>query len=363
MTGYTGQFTEIGIIEETTWGTTPATPVFLLVRNTGESLEPGLETVTSNEVDPTAARTDVILVGSTASGGWSFEGTFDSAMDLLLEHALRGTFAANILKASNEVKSLTIEKKVSDGTTPYYIRYKGAKVSSYTITAEDKAIITGSVEFNAKEEEKADLSIIAGATYTAKGSSPVMRWGNLEIQFEAPISEVVCIKNWSITINNNNREQSGRCTDDTVPDISIKGVAQSMRDVTGDTVAYFGVGANKLKDALLDNDSIKATVTISDGTNGYKFTGARIKLSGGATSSASVDDDVEIQLSYQNTKAVLPPTWQAGTYNPGDIVEGSNNNVYRCNTTTTDDPVVDPTDWDLIGVDSDYDTDLKVEKF
>jgi len=40
------------------------------------------------------------------------------------------------------------------------------------------------------------------------------------------------------------------------------------------------------------------------------------------------------------------PVYATGiTYIPGIIVRGSNNTLFECNTTTTDDPVVDPTDW------------------
>ena len=57
--------TRLAYIEESTWGTTPATPTMLEMRFTGESITPNIETIVSDEIRSDRNVTDLIQTGQS----------------------------------------------------------------------------------------------------------------------------------------------------------------------------------------------------------------------------------------------------------------------------------------------------------
>ena len=147
--------TEIAFIAEATFGTTPATPVFQRMRVTSEDLTGELQTVVSNELRPDAEVSDLIRVGESATGNLPFELSFGSEVDTLLEHALRGTFAANELKGATEKKSFTFEKRHETGATDHYFRYTGCRIGGISLTLRAQEIVTRS--FSVQGLSEADV--------------------------------------------------------------------------------------------------------------------------------------------------------------------------------------------------------------
>lgn len=85
-TNQTGVF----IVEETTWGTTPATPALQELRLTGEGINYEIENITSDELRSDRMVSDTVQVGQTTSGPIDFElsfGTYDSLMESALYSA------------------------------------------------------------------------------------------------------------------------------------------------------------------------------------------------------------------------------------------------------------------------------------
>lgn len=85
-TNQTGVF----IVEETTWGTTPATPALQELRLTGEGINYEIENITSDELRSDRMVSDTVQVGQTTSGNIDFElsfGTYDSLMESALYSA------------------------------------------------------------------------------------------------------------------------------------------------------------------------------------------------------------------------------------------------------------------------------------
>jgi len=84
--------TAIGLVEEVTFGVTPATPAITNVRVTGH---PNLgyvpQTVTSEEIRADRQVTDLILVGAEAGGDLGMEVSF-GALDIIFEGALASTW-------------------------------------------------------------------------------------------------------------------------------------------------------------------------------------------------------------------------------------------------------------------------------
>src|SRR5690606_15567028 len=102
--------TQVAFVEESTWGTTPTTPTFQLLRITSESLVHNIENVTSNEIRPDADVADLIQTGASATGDFGFELSYGTDFSTLFEHALRGSFVSSRLDAGTDRKSFTFEK-------------------------------------------------------------------------------------------------------------------------------------------------------------------------------------------------------------------------------------------------------------
>lgn len=70
--------TSTAIVEESTFGTTPATPAWVALRVTGNNLTNTPQTVISNEIRADRQVTDLILVGVEAGGSLPHEVSFDA---------------------------------------------------------------------------------------------------------------------------------------------------------------------------------------------------------------------------------------------------------------------------------------------
>lgn len=164
--------TRLAYIAEVTYGTTPASPVFLNQRFTSESLNANIENIVSNEIRSDRNVTDLIQVGSNAGGSVDFELSYGS-FDAWLESLLYSTWSSNILKNGNTQKSFTIEKTFEGGATDQYHRFTGCIANSLKLAIQAKKVVTGSFDFLAKGATTAQ-AIIASATYTAANSNPVI---------------------------------------------------------------------------------------------------------------------------------------------------------------------------------------------
>lgn len=292
---------QIAIIEESAWGTTPATPAFKLVRMTGESLSASQESIQSEEIDPRAGVRDLIPVGAGAEGDVNFELSYGDEFALLLEMAFRGTFDADtgLLKAGNGRKSATLEKKFTDGTTDHYFRYAGCRVNTLALNLASDQIVNGTIGFMGKGESSG-TAIIAGATYTESNSNDVMSVNNVRsIAFIGAADEVI-FTDMSINLNNNLRQQKGFSTDTVAwPDNDSKGIGMGRREVTGNLTAYFT--SKEIYDKAINNEAVSFTYVVTDGTNGWAITFPRIKFATRNAQAQGNNSDVFQNLTWQAT--------------------------------------------------------------
>jgi hypothetical protein len=92
----------VRIVEESTLGTTPASPAFFDLRYTGApSLAFAPETVTSEEIRSDAQVTDLILVGGSTEGELNFEKSY-GAKDRLYESIFWSAFQARYSRLNGE---------------------------------------------------------------------------------------------------------------------------------------------------------------------------------------------------------------------------------------------------------------------
>ena len=290
--------TEIALIAEATFGTTPATPVFQRMRVTSEDLTGEQQTVVSNELRPDAEVADLIRVGESATGNLPFELSFGSEVDTLLEHALRGTFAGNDLKGGTEKKSFTIEKRHETGATDHYFRYLGCRIGGLSLTLRAQEIVTGSFSVQGLSEAT-DTAIIAGATYSDANTNPVMAAPDVGTITVGGVVGTLFYTDLSFSLTNNLRAQAA------IGQVGAAGIGYGRREITGTITAYFE--DDDLYEEAVQNNASSISFPVTDGTNTYTITLPKLKFTSRRAVAGGNNQDILAECQFQ---AIYDPTEQ-----------------------------------------------------
>lgn len=283
--------TRLAWVAEVTEGVTPATPSFQNLRFTGETLTGEKQTVTSNEIREDGNIPDVVKVGFMSSGGFDFElsyGTFDA----LLESALLGTWATNVLKNGRDRHAFSFEKKFENGATDVFRRYLGCMINTTTLTFAAKQIVKGNMTMMGRSYA-ADNAIISGATYAAANTKKVM---NCSSDFASlslsGISPALQLKTVRLNLNNNLRAQDKIGTD------ALAGVGLGQHVVTGSIEAYLENKA--ILDTLDAHTSGALSMTVGSVT-GEKYTISipKLYLTSGDAATPGNNQDVMVNMDFQ----------------------------------------------------------------
>lgn len=139
--------TQLRYILESVFGTTPVAGNPSNLRQTGESLDYGLQFESSKEIRSDRQTTDKILVGASAQGGFNFELSY-AEFDKLIEATLQDTWVAygtngvsgNIPTSATFTASTLTAGAATSGNDAFTILKKGqwVKVSGSTISGQNK---------------------------------------------------------------------------------------------------------------------------------------------------------------------------------------------------------------------------------
>jgi hypothetical protein len=163
---------QLSFVEESTFGTTPANPVFSVVPFSGESLLYTPRTVTSANITGNRQIVDSALVGATVSGNISADLAYETSLQELIAAALGGSWSANVLKVGTTRRSFTFERRLEAGVTDQYQRFKGCVINGLSLDVSTGGVAT--VDFPIIGADLVtDTAIISGATYTAISGNPV----------------------------------------------------------------------------------------------------------------------------------------------------------------------------------------------
>lgn len=275
---------EINYIQESTFGVTPATPVFKAFRNTGTTLELSKTSLVSNELRSDRQISDFRGGNKQVGGDISFELSADS-FDDMLEAALGGTWTTDVLKAGTTQRSFTIERLFDDVTQ--YLRYTGMVASGFSLSVNPDAMVEGSVSFVGKGQEVSQ-TIVTGATYSSAPTTlPFDSFSGTINEGGASIATVTGLE---ITLDNGSEASF------VVGSAETPCIVDGRSNLAGTVTAQF-------RDEVLLNKFINETessleFTLTDGTNSQTFLLPRIKYTGG---SVPVSDEglVTISLPFQ----------------------------------------------------------------
>jgi hypothetical protein len=228
---------QTAIIAEVTQGTTPATPAFLLTRDTRVSGTPQRNDQRSPErrADRMAANMTTGLVTFPKVIEMPF--VRDAASDVLLESALCGTWATNVLKNASTKKPFTLEEKYEGGATDPYRRLAGCLVDSLSLSFRNGEPGTMSFGIRAMAETAATAAI-ASSTYAAPtpGYDPVTPADiTVTTLFGVTTPKVASL---NLTIANNMRDQYGWGS------AAPFGIGLGLFDVSGQVSFYFNASAD-----------------------------------------------------------------------------------------------------------------------
>lgn len=280
----------LSYIAETVEGTTPATPAFKNIRFTDENFKPAIQYTTSNEIRPDRNVPDLTPVSSNAGGSFGIELSYGS-FDDFLEALLCGTWASNVLINGTATKAFTIEKTFEAGTTDQYHRYSGARVNTLSLNVRASEMVTGSFGLLARGMTSAQ-AIIAGATYTAANTNPVI---NATSNFAALVMTGVtspAIMGLKIDITNNLRQQP------VVGSLSSKGIGTGRFVVTGEIEAYFENA--QMLDMYIGNTATDLTFELGGAsTQKYQIKIPKLKFSDAEIIAGGNDQDVMCKMPFQ----------------------------------------------------------------
>jgi hypothetical protein len=282
--------TRLASVVESTYGTTPSTPVFLNKRFVSESLNANIENIVSNEIRADRNVTDLIQVGADGGGSVDFELSYGTFEDWL-ESLMFGAWSSNILKNGITQKSFTIEKTFEGGATDQYHRFTGCVANELSLAIQAKQVVTGSFGFIAKGASTGQ-AIISGATYTAANSNPVI---NAAVNFASlamtgvTSPELTAI---NLKITNNLRRQA------VVGSIDARGIGTGRFEVTGEIMAYFTNAS--MYDLFLAGTASSLTFALGGAsTKKYLFELANIKFEKGEIVAGGNDQDVMAKMTFR----------------------------------------------------------------
>lgn len=160
-------FTNLGVVEEVTFGTTPASALQLL-RRTGGNITPRRSTTTSDEIRSDLRAGKPVRTSQWCEGDVNVEWSYGS-FGLIQQGLLMEDYASNVLVDGTTEKSFTFEDQiVDDGISPnQYMIYKGCRIAGLTLSCATESIVTGSFGVMGATPSIAQASAGTGAATAA----------------------------------------------------------------------------------------------------------------------------------------------------------------------------------------------------
>lgn len=279
----------MAFIAEATYGVTPTTPAFKGLRFVSETLSQNVDTLVSNEVRADAMVADVRRSTVQVGGEIQFELESDTNFQDLMAAALRGTWTTNVVKGGVLKPSFTFERKVVGSALTTYMRFLGCRLETFSLNIAPDQLVTGSLGVVGASHATA-TAVIAGATYTAAGSNPVMAGADITA---IALSGVAGVDYMSATLNVTNNLRVQRKLGTT----SARGVGYGRRQITGEINAYFeDVTAYNV---FINDSTPSLSFTVTNGANSYAVSLPKIRITSGEVPNDGNDNDFMVKLGYQ----------------------------------------------------------------
>lgn len=257
----------IGIIKETTPGTTPSTPVLESQRFSSANFS-----MTRAElIDDSKADTRQYLY--TQTGNKTVGGSLDGAFaydnyEALLESAFYNTFVTDELTMGDTIQSMTVEIAQPDASTPIYQINRGVIVNGFSLSSPVDGLTTISFDMLGLEQEIATSSVSASSYNAQTSSVPFLHCSGTISEGGSPIA-IVTDLSLDLTNNLETVHTWGDCDPYTLTPARI--------DVTGNLTAILDDESLLTKFNNDTQTSLEFTLVDNDG-NSYTFELPNVKF-------------------------------------------------------------------------------------
>jgi hypothetical protein len=294
----TSNRTALYIVDEVTFGVTPATPALEAIRMTGESINLNNVTEVSNEIRPDRNRSDVIRVDGDVSGSIEFELSMAS-FDTLLQSVLGGTWSAPVanvstLKNGSVKRFHSIQKQINDADVAFFQTFVGCAITGFELSVTPSEFVTGSFTVMGKGQSNSNTQI-AGATLGVPTTTPIIV-GSSEVNSitEDAVESTEIISSLSISVENNPRMTKG------IASFGPSDINMGSFDVTGNIEIYFkdAVAYNRMANATKFALAVKLQDTAGDY---YTFTMPKVTIISGELVAGGLDTDMMFSGEYRAT--------------------------------------------------------------
>lgn len=292
-----GSLLRVGFVPEASFGVLPATPTFQVMRTTGGGIDINKATAVSEEITADRNQRDEYLLGIDYQGSYGFELSYAS-FDALIAAVLCGTWSGDVVKNGVTQQSFAFEETLTVGASNYFSRVTGAKLDKLDLTVTARKAVTGSFTIMG-QREATDGAPVAGATYTAANTNPVLTSSaNVGALAIAGINPAPKVKSLSLSVANNYR------TREVVGDVYSAEHGIGQCDVTGTFEAYFE--NNALYQAVVAHGGGALSFTVGAGAGQkYLVTLPNIVFLNGKKSNRARNTDVMVNIPF---RAKFDPT-------------------------------------------------------
>jgi len=263
-----GQKTQLLRIAEVAWGTTPATPNMLKGRFTDVSLDPVMAMIESKEIRSDRMTSDVRGTTLTGEGSVGFE-FCPADFDDILEAAMGGTWATNVLKAGLTQHSFTME--VGHLGISQYKLITGALIDKFSLSIKPGAIVTGKYDvigkgfaINGTTAATSTTAASGDSAYDAQNANMVMKEGGV-------VTAIVTGLDFGIANNTSKAAAVGSK--------NLVGAQFGRSAITGTLTALFQ-DATMLEKFIAETPS-SIECKLSNGTQSHDFLFGNVKYTGG----------------------------------------------------------------------------------
>ena len=256
------------LVTETAAAGRTISPNMTKSRFTDLSLDPVMAMIESKEIRGDRMTSDVRGTTLTGEGDWGFEfapGDFDD----LLEAAMGGTWATNVLKAGPTQHSFTLE--VGHLGISQYKLITGALIDKLSLSIKPGAIVTGKFTVLGQDFTLAGTTA-ATATTAAGGLSPYDAQNASMVMKEGGVTSAI-ITGLDFTIDNSTEKATA------VGSKNLVGAQFGRSKVTGTLTALFQDAAMLSKFIAETPSSIECK--LSNGTKSHDFLFGNVKYTGG----------------------------------------------------------------------------------
>lgn len=283
----TGSKHTVHYVAESTYGTTPATPVFSPICVTAVNIGMTKDSIEAGCLRADRNIKDLRHGNKQVGNGFDTEleyGTFDD----MLEAMAMGTWTTDVLKTGTTFRSFTFERYFDLDTDEYH-RSTGVVVNSFNLSVSPNSMVTASFGVVGKDLDSSNFtSQVAGATYGAVSTnSPFDSFTGSILEGGVSIATVTQIDlSWE-----NGYEPAFVLFDDT----TIQ-PADGKSRLTGTLTAYFTSAA--LYSKFINETSSSITFTLTDpDSNSLTFDMSNIKYTSG-NPDVSGEGPVTIALEF-----------------------------------------------------------------